>query len=606
MNRPDSAKGEFSSKGLIRFIWKFVLTQKAYFFWIYFLSLAWSLDATLWPYILRHIIDTLNQFDTNRSLAWPMLKILLFGGFLLWILVEVAFRIRDFMRAHCFSKLEAQIRMAMFEHVQRHSPHYFNENFAGSLSNKINDMVTQVSIILMNLMVFLPAFATCVLSIVFFAHVSGLFALILTAWIVIHYVIIFAFTPKCADYSNVHGEVRSTLAGKMIDSLTNNFAVNLFFRFRFEKALIKVDQNREQEKNYLSQRYVAFMYTIVSIVFLVGGISLNGFMIYYWLTGKISTGQIIQVFNTTWNVIAILWISGEIIPQFFKSIGIVTQAYTVMQDPQDVVDEPGATELKVNQGEIVFKDVSFFYGEKKIFENKSVSIKGGENIGLVGYSGSGKSTFVNLILRFHSIKEGQILIDDQDIAQVTLESLRNQVSLIPQDPILFHRTLEDNIRYGRIDATDEEVLDAAKHAHCHEFIEKRLEGYKGLVGERGSKLSGGERQRIAIARAMLAQAPILILDEATSALDSITEKYIQDSLDWLMKDRTTIVVAHRLSTLAKMDRILVFDHGAIVEEGSHKELMAKDSHYANLWKMQAGGFISDDTDDSGDSDTPEK
>jgi ATP-binding cassette subfamily B protein len=285
MDQSDSGKGDSSSKGLISFIWKFIVSQKGSFFWIYFLSLAWSLDATLWPYLLRHIIDTFNQFDSNRALAWPILKILLMAGFALWILVEVAFRLRDFLRASSFSKLEAQIRMAMFEHVQQHSPHYFNEHFAGSLSNKINDMVTQVSSVLLNIMVFLPAFATCALSIIFFAKVSGLFAVILTIWVTLHYAIIFAFTPKCADYSNYHGQARSTLAGKMVDSLTNNFAVNLFFRFRFEKDLIAVDQKVEQETNYQSQRYVALMYSVVSLVFLVGAISLNGFMIYYWLIG---------------------------------------------------------------------------------------------------------------------------------------------------------------------------------------------------------------------------------------------------------------------------------------------------------------------------------
>ena len=214
-------------------------------------------------------------------------------------------------------------------------------------------------------------------------------------------------------------------------------------------------------------------------------------------------------------------------------------------------------------------------------------------MGLVGYSGAGKSTFVNLILRFFSVEKGRILIDGQDIAHVTLESLRNNVALIPQDPILFHRSLEDNIRYGQVEASSKEVIAAAKLAHCDEFIKKNPNGYQALVGERGTKLSGGEKQRIAIARAMLLKAPILILDEATSALDSVTEKYIQDSLEKLMEKRTTIVVAHRLSTLAKMDRILVFDKGKIIEQGSHHQLLKKNGHYAHMWHMQAGGFLPD-------------
>ncbi|HEY5235990.1 MAG TPA: ATP-binding cassette domain-containing protein, partial [Rhabdochlamydiaceae bacterium] len=209
------------------------------------------------------------------------------------------------------------------------------------------------------------------------------------------------------------------------------------------------------------------------------------------------------------------------------------------------------------------------------------------------YSGAGKSTFVNLILRFFSLEKGKILLDGQDIASVTLESLRSQVALIPQDPILFHRTLEDNIHYGRVEASQKEVVEAAKLAHCDEFIQRCPDGYATLVGERGTKLSGGERQRIAIARAMLTAAPILILDEATSALDSVTERYIQDSLEKLMQNRTTLVIAHRLSTLAKMDRILVFDQGKVVEEGSHEQLLSKGGHYARMWRMQAGGFLPD-------------
>ena len=366
-----------------------------------------------------------------------------------------------------------------------------------------------------------------------------------------------------------------------------------FSRFCFERARIAIYQKEEQTKYYQSKRSIEMMFVFVSTAFLLGGLSLNGFMILYWTQGKISTGEVIQIFNTTWNLIFILWFSGEEMPQFFQSIGIASQALTVMQEPQDVLDLPNATPLAIKQGEIVFENVSFHYGDKNLFQNKDVHIHGGEKIGLVGYSGSGKSTFVNLILRFYPLEAGKILIDGQDIAYTTLESLRTQIALIPQDPSLFHRTLEENIRYGRVDASKEEVMEAAEKAHCHEFIKKFPEGYDSLVGERGTKLSGGERQRIAIARAMLTAAPILILDEATSALDSVTEKYIQESLENLMQNRTTIVVAHRLSTLAKMDRILVFDHGKIVEEGSHDALLAKGSQYARMWQMQAGGFLPD-------------
>ena len=287
----------------------------------------------------------------------------------------------------------------------------------------------------------------------------------------------------------------------------------------------------------------------------------------------------------------VVWVIADRAPELFQSFGIAKQALSVMEDPQDLLDPMDAVDLSITHGEIAFENVSFCYGEKKIFEDTNLRIGAGEKVGLVGYSGAGKSTFVNLILRFFPLGKGRILIDGQDIATVTLESLRGFVALIPQDPILFHRSLGENIRYGRVGASQSEVIAAAKLAHCDEFIRKCARGYRTLVGERGTKLSGGEKQRIAIARAMLFKAPILILDEATSALDSVTEKYIQESLEELMANRTTIVVAHRLSTLSKMDRILVFDQGKIIEQGTHQELLNKNGHYARMWQMQAGGFL---------------
>jgi ATP-binding cassette, subfamily B, bacterial len=580
-------------KSLSAFIWKMLSLQPWSFFFIFLFSLTWSIDSTVWPYLLRLIIDTLTQFEMDRANVWMSLKWLLIAGVCLWIFVEFCFRLRDFLRARAYPQLEAHIRMAMFDHIQHHSPKYFNEHFAGSLSNKIGDLTTQVTSMLQNIMIFLPAITSSILILLFFSKVHPLFALILAVWIGLHFSICFFFTAKCVKYSNIHGEARSVLAGKIVDSLTNNFTVNLFSRFKYEKQQIDHYQKIEQKKHSEAQYYIALMLTSLSILFLVGIITLNGFLILYWSQNKISTGEVVQVFNTTFNVVMILWVAGDIMPQFFKSVGIASQALSVMHDPQDVIDPLNTPPLVITKGEIVFENVTFQYGEKKLFDNKDVLIRGGEKIGLVGYSGAGKSSFVNLILRFYPIEKGRILIDGQDIAKISLESLRSQIALIPQDPLLFHRTLEENIQYGNIHASNEEVREAARMAHCDEFIRKCPQGYASLVGERGTKLSGGERQRIAIARAMLAKAPILILDEATSSLDSVTEKFIQESLERLMHNRTTIVIAHRLSTLAKMDRILVFEQGKVIEEGSHHELLAKQGYYAHMWQMQVGGFLPD-------------
>ncbi len=579
---------------LIDFIWIFVRKQRWIFAVIQLLSFLWALETLFWPFFLGKIVDVLAQNDINRLSAWPELKILLIWGVVAWIIMDGGFRFRDYLQARVFPKLEADIRMTMFDHVQRHSPKYFNEHFSGSLANKIADMVSAVTVILRSVLInFIPACFTCILTVIVFSRINAFLALIVGIWIVVHFALCWIFTLKCDKYSYLHGESRGTLVGKIVDSLTNNFVVNLFFRFRFEKDHIAHYQRDEKKANLQAQIYPVKMFTTLCAALAIEIFTLTGFIISYWLHGNISTGQVVQGLDTIWSISLVVLLIADKSPEFFHALGIAKQALSVMQDPQDILDLPHAADLTINQGEIVFENVSFCYGERKIFQNKNLEIGAGEKVGLVGYSGSGKSTFVNLILRFFSLEKGRILIDGQDIASVTLESLRNQIALIPQDPILFHRSLEDNIRYGQVEASLKEVIEVAKLAHCDEFIKKCPKGYGSLVGERGTKLSGGEKQRIAIARAMLLKAPILILDEATSALDSVTEKYIQDSLEKLMANRTTIVVAHRLSTLSKMDRILVFDQGKIIEQGSHLELLRKKGHYAHMWQMQAGGFLPD-------------
>lgn len=577
---------------LTEFIWQFVRKQLWIFIVVLLLSLVWTFEILFWPFFLRKMVDLLTHFDADRLSAWPSLKVLLMWGGAGWVFTEFAFRLKDFLQALAYPRQEADIRMVMFDHVQRHSPKYFNERFAGSLANKIGDMVLTSSLILRDiLMLFIPCAASCVMTIVIFSQMNASLALIVALWLILHFSLCWMFTIKCAKYAYLHGESRSSLVGKIVDSLTNNFVVNLFFRFRFEKEYVAHYQGIEQQANHKAQIYNTKMFTALSTAFLAEIFTLTWFTMFYWTEEKISTGEVVQLFYTIWNLSMVVWFIADRAPQFFQSLGIAKQAFSIMQDPQDLIDPPLAIDLSIKKGEIIFENVSFCYGEKEIFQNKNLQIDAGEKVGLVGYSGAGKSTFVNLILRFFPVEKGKILIDGQDIASITLESLRNTIALIPQDPILFHRSLEENIRYGRIDASQKEVIDVAKLAHCDEFIRRSAAGYSTLVGERGTKLSGGEKQRIAIARAMLLKAPILILDEATSALDSVTEKCIQDSLEELMANRTTIVVAHRLSTLSKMDRILVFDQGKIIEQGSHVELLSKKGHYAHMWHMQAGGFL---------------
>jgi ATP-binding cassette, subfamily B, bacterial len=584
-----------SYKEWIVFVWQFIRRQKWTFSSILVQDCINCLDSLLWPFILRWVIDIFTQNEVNRALAWDSLQAPIIVSICLIVFIEINSRSMGFLMAKAIPRLQADIRMAMFDHIQEHSPHYFNERFAGSLANKITDMTTSVESILQQL--FWPivsSMATSILGAVFLWFVHPILAGILILWVMIHLSICLLFSKTCDLYEHRHGESRSTLLGKIVDSLTNYFAVNLFYRFKYEKNALLPFQKEEEKTNVSARRYVEKMRSVTSFFYAtICFLGINGLVIYLWIHHQITTGEVAQVFGTMWNIAAIMWAVGGALPVFFQAFGIAKQAYSVMLDPQDMGDKPDAKELKIKKGEIVFDNVSFHYGEKKLFSNKHAHILGGEKVGLVGFTGAGKSTFISLILRFFPLQSGRILIDGQEIADVTLESLRRQIALIPQDPILFHRTLWENISYGKPDATIEQILQAARLAHCDEFIRNIPNGYDAKVGERGTKLSGGEKQRIAIARAILAEAPILILDEATSALDSLTEKYIQDSLETLMQNRTTIVIAHRLSTLYRMDRILVFEKGRIVEEGPHADLLIKDGLYAKMWKMQVGGFLPD-------------
>lgn len=580
-------------KELIGFFWKFIGKQKWTFSSIFIQDCINCLDSLLWPFILRWVIDIFTQNEVNRALAWESLQTPIIVSICLIVFIEINSRAMGFFMAKAIPKLQADIRMTMFDHVQEHSPHYFNERFAGSLANKITDMTTSVESIIQQL--FWPivsSIATALLGALFLWFVHPILAGILILWVIIHLGICLMFSRTCDLYEHRHGQSRSTLLGKIVDSLTNYFAVNLFYRFRYEKGSLLPFQKEEEKTNVFARRYVEKMRSVTSFFYAtICFLGINGFVIYLWLHHQITTGEVAQVFGTMWNIAAIMWAVGGSLPVFFQSIGTAKQAYSVMLDPQDMGDKPDAKELKIQTGEIIFDNVSFHYGEKKLFSHKHAHICGGEKVGLVGFTGAGKSTFISLILRFFPLHSGKILIDGQDIANITLESLRRQIALIPQDPILFHRTLRENIAYGKPEATEEEIFAAAQLAHCDEFIHNIPTGYEAKVGERGTKLSGGEKQRIAIARAILVNAPILILDEATSSLDSVTEKYIQDSLEKLMQNRTTIVIAHRLSTLSRMDRILVFDKGRIVEEGTHATLMSKGGLYAQMWNMQVGGFL---------------
>lgn len=587
-------------QSVTQFIFNILKPYKGYIVIFAFVALFWAITNTLQPYVLKIIIDKVAGFQGDKISAFSAIQPYIFLYIFLWIILCLDMRLLDWTKLKLFPSLRQDAMAKMFSYLNQHSHHYFQNNFAGSLINKIVDMQGGVVEILTILDDVYAQILGLTIAIVTLLLIHPIFAFILVGWVIVFLAITFLFLKSIQNRSHVFAEARSSLVGRMVDSISNIVNIRLFAKHRYENSYVgdSIAYTIQQDRNMLAKIIHMRIWWDVSIIALLG--------INLWMLGKMYSQNLVTVGDFSFIItlsISILWnlwfIAGQFV-SFSEQIGKCRQALSIMNTVHDIVDIKDAKPL-VTQGEIQFKDVSFHFGEgAKLFQNKNILIHPGEKIGLVGFSGSGKSTFVNLILRLFEVESGSITIDHQNINDVLQESLRENIALIPQDISLFHRTLMENIRYGCSNASDEDVIEASKKAHCHEFISQLNEGYQSMVGERGIKLSGGQRQRIAIARAILKNAPLLILDEATSALDSVTEKYIQDALHHLMHGKTTIVIAHRLSTLSEMDRILVFDNGKIIEDGSHEELIRLNGHYAKMWHMQAGGFLPEHLNESSD------
>jgi ATP-binding cassette subfamily B protein len=489
--------------------------------------------------------------------------------------------------------IRRRVRKTIFHYLQYHSQRFFIGTFAGSLSNRISEVSQGVNHSLWTILFdFWPVTITFSTSLFFMYKAHPGLAAPLAGWTLLYIGVSFLLATRCQKYSKNFAATRSTVSGKIVDSVTNSLNTKIFSRLPFERDYLAKYLELEvsaARKTFWFMEAMRWFQFVSTLILQVGMILLA---MKYWLNKEMTVGAFAMVTSLALLIINDARGLSRRFLEFFEYIGNISDGVSMIVKAHEVIDRPNAKPLIIQNGEVQFDRVDFSYTkDKPIFEKLNVVIRPGERVGLVGFSGSGKTTFTNLILRMYDIDGGAILIDKQNIADCIQDSLRAQVSLIPQEPMLFHRSLLENIRYGRGDATDDEVIAAAKAARAHEFIMNLPEGYQALVGERGVKLSGGQRQRIAIARAILKNAPILILDEATSSLDSITEKAIQHSLENLMRGRTVIVVAHRLSTIAHLNRILVFDKGAIVEDGSHDELLKLNGHYARLWHMQVGGFL---------------
>lgn len=557
------------------------------------LGTIWAIDLSLRPYLLKIMLDKiplLNAQNAIEQLSLPAFFYLFMG-----LIVTLVFRGLDYTWIQLNPPLKRHVAAQLMERMMHHSQALFQNQFAGNLGNKIKDVASGIPDLIKLIMAqFISHFLALLIAICTVWTVDFKFSLSLCIWVVVFIGGTFIFSKKGKTLSQKAAGERSYVVGSIVDILSNIMNVQLFSGATFESGRLKNSLNKwveaDQKRDYFFLKLFAFqgfsfvLYQAICIFWLIYGLTKE----------QISTGDFSLILTINIFIVDCLWSLSRDMSAFADSYGNIMQGLEVALSDVEITDLPNAASLHVQKGEIFFDQVKFHYkGRTALFQNKSVLIKSGQKVGLVGYSGSGKSTFVNLILRLYEIQEGRILIDHQDIQNVTQNSLRDAIGMIPQDPSLFHRSLMENIRYGDLQASDEEVIKAAKRAHAHAFITELPNGYHSLVGERGIKLSGGQRQRIAIARAILKNAPILILDEATSQLDSMTENDIQETLWELMQNKTTIIIAHRLSTLLKMDRILVFDQGHIAEDGSHTELLAKGGLYKTLWDAQVGGFLPD-------------
>ncbi|PPE02982.1 putative ABC transporter ATP-binding protein [Holospora curviuscula] len=508
---------------------------------------------------------------------------------------NITWRGITYIRAKCVPEIINQVIGTSINYVLGQSHKFYQENLSGKISKQITNLADGIEKLIGTIGCnFLTGASLLCTAITTAYFVNPIFCFILVIWFVIFASLSILMSKKLVILSDSQAAAESIVVGELVDSLSNHHNVKIFSRTSFE--LLRMTPFFEKQRLAYRETYfyALVMHTIQGGLIAIMVACSCYFLIHLYRKNLVTIGDFALILGLSMETGHTMWFTMAEVDDFNKAVGRCKQSLMSWMTPLEILDTLDAVLLRCTEGKIVFKNVQFYYKEgHPLFENVSLEMKAGEKVGLVGYSGSGKSTFVNLILRLYDLKEGSILIDGHDIRTVTQDSLRENIAIIPQDPVLFHRSLMDNIRYGRIEATDTEVIEAARKAHAHIFITQLSQGYNTEVGERGAKLSGGQRQRIAIARAILKNSPILILDEATSQLDSVTESSIQESLWQLMQNKTTIVIAHRLSTLLNMDRILVFDKGKIVEDGTHSQLLTNNGLYKTLWNAQVGGFLSD-------------
>ena len=573
---------------------------------ILFSTVIALIEVYLFAFI-GNLVDLLSTAD--RATFWEdnATKLILMGALVLLVLPVLNFISEAISHQGLRGAFAMRIRWLAHRYVLRQSMDFFHNDYAGRVATKVmqaalgvRDAVMKITEVVVYVTVYFVGALVLVATSDYWLMVP------LLVWLGGYALACWYFVPRLGKLSEAQAELRSLVVGRVVDSYTNISTVKLFAHAEREDSYAREGMGWMLESVNKSMRMSTFMTSTLSLLSGILIFMMSGISIWLWHTGAITTGAIAFSIGLTLRLKAMSqWIIWEV-AGLFEDIGVIQDSIETVARDRLVTDVPDAKPLVVSKGEIVFDDVRFNYGKEKvegladIVDGFSLTVRAGEKVGLVGRSGAGKSTLANLLLRFYDLQSGAIRIDGQDISQVAQESLRSKIGVVTQDTSLLHRSVLDNLRYGMPDATFAEVEAAAHKAHAGEFIAnlvdpKGRKGYDAHVGERGVKLSGGQRQRVAIARVLLKNAPILVLDEATSALDSEVESAIQENLYTLMEGKTVIAVAHRLSTIAAMDRLIIMDKGRIVEEGTHKQLLKRNGLYANLWKRQSGGFLVDET-----------
>lgn len=557
-----------------------------------FYATGFLLMDILLPTFYRDLIDLISTGQPSNEI-WEMILTVLIYIIVTHVAYNIIFRAADFMIVYHQSNVMRELENQAFENLQKRSYRFFTNSFAGGLVAKVkrfygsfekaqDEFTFQVWV---SFVVIVGVFSALMITL-------RPVAIFFLTWAIFYIAANAFFIWFRRPYDLREASEDSSVTSKLADNITNVINIKLFTASAQEKKKFhQATQIRHQARSKswnLNNIYLTVMSLFLAVME-IGGIWMT---LKLWFNGSVSAGTVVLAQLYFLSVSTRTWRMGRAVTSIFKSFSNASEMVEILRQPLEVNDIAQPEKSKIKEGKIEFKNIHFNYENgENVFSDFNLTLPAGQKVGLVGHSGAGKSSLFRLLLRFMDLQKGQILIDGQDISQITQDDLRRAISFVPQDPILFHRSLLENIAYSDSNARKEDVIQAAKWAHAHEFIEKLPQKYQTLVGERGIKLSGGERQRIAIARAFLKKAPILLLDEATSSLDSVSEKYIQENLKKLMKGKTTLAIAHRISTIQQMDRILVMQDGKMVEDGTHETLLKKKGVYSTLWSHQSNGFL---------------